>query len=517
MKKALTCMALVLAVVLCLSPVCFGAKSGGTLMVAIADDADQFDPHKGRTTSVGRPLSMSCQGLLGGNAGNDPKPQLAESWDISDDGLTWTFHLRKGVKFHNGRDLTSKEVLWNFDRIMDPDTKASQGSALRGAVESVTAPDKYTIVFKIKRASASFISNFYGVYGKTVIIAPESVDKDGNVDLPIGTGPFIFKEWRPNELQKFVKFNDYWEKGLPYLDEVHVNIVPEETVRLTALQTGQMDMADNFAPGEAANLIKQKKMKGYTLSMDGLSSTMMIHFNVSKPPFNDVRVRQALAYGIDKDEINLGSLDGMGKVVAHCFPPPSPWNIEMSGLKRDVAKSKALLKEAGYPNGLEMRIFTANTYPNWVRASQIVQAQLAEVGMVVKLDIVDWPTVVKISGTQDWQVGLAAWGMRADPGNTYPALFTPTGRFAFLTGKAYDNPIITNAIEKADQVFDMAERKKHYAEMTKELIKDAPWIFLVNQPTSYGWRTDVKGFKEQVIGGEFCYSGGGLQYTWLDR
>jgi peptide/nickel transport system substrate-binding protein len=491
-------------------------KYGGTLTVGIESDIKQIDPHKGVTAIEGRIYTLFADNLVVSSKNNEPYPGLAASWDVSKDAKEWTFRLRKGVKFHNGREMTAEDIKFNMDRAFDPKTASPIRSRFI-IVESVKVIDRYTVKFILKKPAGGFLALFFGgAAQQTPIIARECVKEDGTVTHPIGTGPFEFVEWKPNDHIRLKKSIHYWGKGLPYLDELILKPVPEETVRLTALRTGDLDVAFPLPIDEVAKLMK-KPQKDFYFLQDATAGVYFIHFNVSKPPFNDVRVRQAIAYGINKKEMAEGIFQGYGEVLNQGFPKRSPWYCDVPSIVRDVGKAKALLKEAGYPDGLEVALTTSNTYPYQLIMGEIAQEQLKEIGMKIKLDLNDWPTTIKKMIGGDFHFGIIHWGpIVADPDLLYTTAFTPKNAYSWLTGNAYNNPPLTELLEQASATLDFNKRKELYTKAVKIIIDDAPWIFTVEGPGPFGARSHVKGL-ESHPNGLFAYGGGGFQYTWLDK
>ncbi|MCK4789951.1 MAG: ABC transporter substrate-binding protein [Desulfobacteraceae bacterium] len=517
MKKiALTVLTLVAAVLFSFPSVALSApKYGGTLVYGVAADLNNVDPHRGVTKVMGQALSLVCDNMVISERDGAPGPGLAESWELSDGGKVWIFHLRKNVKWHNGRDFVANDIKWNFERMLDPKT----GSPWRGRfaiIESIQVVDPHTIKFLLKRPSIGFPATMYSAASAQVpMVAPESVNADGKIMHPIGTGPFEFVEWKPKEHFKVKKNKNYWVKGLPYLDGIIMKIIPDETIRLAALQSGELDVIDNLSIFQVEQMAK-KPPKGITLNLDILSSTTFVHFNCGKPPFNDPRVRQAVAYGINKKDISETVYGEKGRPQNQPMMPASPWSLDVPDIVRDVKKAKMLLKEAGYPNGLDVTLSTATDYWQYMIAVQVVQEQLKEVGINIIIDASDWPTLVGKSLKGAFIMGLAGWPMDYDPVFTYAPCFTPKGPYSFLTGRAYDNPQLTELLQQADAAVDITERKNVFSRAVEVIVNDAPWIYLGTGPAPMGYGSYVKGLKPHISALFICPKSG-LQYTWLDK
>jgi peptide/nickel transport system substrate-binding protein len=515
-KSAITVLALAVVILITFPSVSPCApKHGGTFIVGEAADLNNVDPHRGVTKISGKAFSLVCENLVISERDGAPGPGLAESWELSEGGKVWTFHLQQDVKWHNGKDFTADDVKWNFERMLDPKT----GSPWRGrfaVIESMQVLDPHTIKFQLKNPSVGFPATMYSAGSAQVpMVAPESVNADGTVTHPIGTGPFEFVEWKPKEYFKVKKNKNYRVKDLPYLDEIIVKIIPDETVRLAALQSGDLDYTDNLGSYQVEKMAKNPP-KGVVLNLETYSSTLFLHFNAGKPPFNDVRVRQAVAYGIDKKEI-VESVYGEGAMPQNQpLVPASAWKVDVPDVERDVAKAKLLLKEAGHPQGLDVTLSTATDYWQYMVAVQVVQEQLKEVGINIIIDASDWPTYVGKCLKGAFVMGLAGWPMDYDPVFTYAPCFTPQGAYAFLTAKAYDNPELTESLQLADAAVIAADRKKFFADAVKIIVNDAPWVYLGVGPAPTAQGSYVKDLQPH-ISGLYVAPKSGFQYVWLDK
>ena len=491
-------------------------KSGGKLIVGVESDFKQFDPHRSSATLEGNCYSLMCETLVGADDNLRVKPLLAQSWDVSPDGLVWTFHLRKGVKFHNGRELTAEDVLWNFNRVQDPKNGAKVRSRLELA-KKCEVIDTHTIQFTIAYPSSSFLNALWNPYSLTFyIIAKESINQDGKITHPIGTGPFKFMEWKPNNYTRFAKFEDYWDPGLPYLDEVLIKPIPDATIRLAALRSGDIDLARELKTDEVAKLLKDpSKTPDVQLQLkSGLGLTIMGWINNTKAPFDDVRVRQAIRYGIDKEEIELVATFGHGQVANQPFSKQSSWWVDVPEKKRNVAKAKALLKESGYPNGLEVTFTTTASYPEWVDTLTVMQDQLREIGMHVKTEIVDWPTMIKKLRTGEYQCAIGGISMYTDPEHLYRGYLAKGGSFNWIIGH-YNNPKLTALLDQAARLVDNDKRKALYKQVVEIYDNDVPWVITNITPHAMGWRKYMKGYtgNQKML----TWIKGGLKYTWLER
>jgi ABC-type transport system substrate-binding protein len=306
-------------------------KRGGTLVVGMSQDLPGLDPHPSTSTITYQVLSLVYQGLVDFDRDLKIRPVLAESWKVSPNGKEWTFTLRKGVKFHNGRPLTAGDVKFSLDRILDPKT-AARGKGALSLIESVQVVDPQTVRVHLTRASGAFLSRIAGTY--QAILPPEAVQ--GPAFKPIGTGPFQLTEWKTNERVELKRFDQYWEAGLPYLDAVTLKPVPDGTVRLTALKTGDAGFVQ-LIPLESLAELQAAPSKDYVVrTVKGGGGFSAIILNSRKPPFNDVRVRRAVALATDKKEVGLGVWRGFAQPVNQWMPPGTAWFFAVPDRKVDV-------------------------------------------------------------------------------------------------------------------------------------------------------------------------------------
>ncbi len=516
MKKIYLIVVVMMAALMAMPGLGLGApKPGGTLIVGESADLNNVDPHRGVSKMSGKFFSMICESLVVSDLDGSPGSGLAESWKLSEGGKVWTFNLVKDAKWHNGRAFVAEDIKWNFERMLNKETR----SPWRGRfaiIEKMEVVDPHTIKFYLTRASVGFPATLYSAASAQVpMCAPESVNKEGKITHPIGTGPFEFAEWKQKEYIKVKKNKNYRIKGIPYLDGITIKIIEDETTRLAALQSGELDLAVDLGLFQVKEMAK-KPPKGVVLDQGLYSSMGFIHFNAGKPPFNDVRVRQAVAYGIDKKEI-VENVWGEGAVHSNQpMVPNSPFNLDVPDVKRDVKKAKALLKEAGFPKGLEVTLTTSTSYWMYLVAVEVIMEQLKEVGITVKIDSSDWPTYVGKCLKGAFTIGFAGWPLDYDPVFTYTPCFTKKGAYSFLTGRAYDNPDLTAILEKADRTVKPEDRKKVFADAVKIITSDAPWIFTGYGPSPMGIRSHVKGMKTHVSG-MYVSPKAGFQHIWMEK
>jgi peptide/nickel transport system substrate-binding protein len=484
-------------------------KRGGTLVVGMSQDLPGLDPHPSTSTITYQVLSLVYQGLVDFDRDLKIKPVLAESWTTSADGKTWTFKLRKGVKFHNGRSLTASDVKFSLDRILDPKT-AARGKGALAIIESVQVVDPQTVRVHLTRASGAFLSRIAGTY--QAILPPEAVQ--GPAFKPIGTGPFQLTEWKTNERVELKRFDGYWEAGLPYLDALTLKPVPDGTVRLTALKTGDAGFVQ-LIPLESLAELQAAPSKDYVVStVKGGGGFSAIILNSKKPPFSDVRVRRAVALATDKKEVALGVWRGFAQPVNQWMPPGTPWFFNVPDRKVDVEQAKKLLAEAGIAKGMKLT-HTVGSVANLVPAAQVFQAQLTRIGIDLQLEVLDWPAYIKRQRALDFTSTNTNFFPKVDPDDAYYRYFHSKGGANELSG-GYANPAADKLLEEGEATVDPGKRAEAYRRFVELLEDEVPVVTTGLGDAAAGWRTGVKGFEPHIIG-LLAYPGGGLPNVWLDR
>ena len=376
MRKLLTLLGLAASLSLATASTC---TAQGVLRVALGTTLSQLDPAK---TTIGDEyvyVHLVFNGLSRIEPDMTVKPDLAESWAASDDLKTWTFKLREGVKFHHGRVLDAEDVVATMKRILDPAT-GSRARTNLSMVDKVAAVDARTVRFDLNIPYAGFADIFAD---RQLRIVPK--DKLDELSThPIGTGPFMFKSWSPGDRLELVKNPDYFEPGLPNLDGVTLRILPESAARMAALESDAVDIVWSM-PYESVEGIKNNPK----LRIDSVSTPTWdgVILNNARPPFNDVRVRQALALTVDKAAIVELALFGQGDPTFSPIPPSHPYfNKALKFNPPDIAKAKKLLAEAGYPNGFDVTMQVTQEREQRVRVGVSVRDMARAAGIRINIE-----------------------------------------------------------------------------------------------------------------------------------
>jgi ABC-type transport system substrate-binding protein len=487
------------------------ARRGGTLRIGYFQDMTGLDPH----TQIGIPavyvMQNIFQSLVTLNEHLEFVPELAESWQVQEGGRTYVFHLRRGVQFHDGTPFDAAAVKWNFERLFDPEEKALM-RAYFGAVASVEVIDTHTLKITQKYPSQMLLPALasYGLAG-FMLVSPTSYKTWGKRDLllhPVGTGPFKFVKWDQNQVILLERNTQYWRPGLPYLDRLEFKIIKEGVTRLAALRKGEVDFANRLPVEQVGLVAKDPKIQLFKGPDMALVYTW---FNTQRKPFDDLRVRQALAgYGLNRAEISkavflahggpLVSMVPTGALGHLDFPERYPYNPE---------KAKALLKEAGYDERNPLQ-YTILLNPFNVMFAAPLKTQLEKLGVVkVTVEVPDHPIFLKRVLAHELDQGVT---------QSYP--FLEAGeRFRLFETKARGGLDWANAQDaKADALVDEfyravdAQVRAQRAEaVLRYSAENALLLGLSTIPFFDALRDDVKGFRfRRHLKLDF-------ETVWLDR
>lgn len=435
-------------------------------------------------------------------------PGLAEKWDISPDGKVYTFHLRKGVKFHNGEELTAEDVVYTFDRMLNPATKALNTdflSMIAGADERMEGKadhtsglkviDKYTVEITLKGPFAPFLANIAtpagSIFNKK---ATEAAGQDFGLH-PVGTGPFKLKEWKYNDQIVLEAFPDYFRGKAP-LDQLVVKIVPDPETQRMLFETGKLDVFDlDNARSQIPYFRDNPKWKDHIVSGPRVG-TYYYALNQAIPPLDNVKVRQAIQYAINR-ELLLEKLYYNTGVPAKGVLAPglAGYNPDLPGFPYDPEKAKQLLKEAGYENGFELEIWQISDRPSTLKMNEAVQAMLGEIGIKVTIKQVDSATWFGVRKEGKLPMYLSDWSADFnDPDNFLYTFFGADN--AKHRSFNYERAEVKDALEKCRVITDQNERFRLYQEVEKMAVyEDAAWVPLFHLNHLFVVQPRVKNFK----------------------
>ncbi len=444
-------------------------KDGGTLIIARLSDADNLDPQFSSTLNAASVVHQKVyEGLVTRDKNMEFRPLLATEWKQIND-VVWEFKLRQGITFHDGTPFTSAAVKKTFDRILDPKT-ASPRATVFGKVKEVKTVNDYTVQMILTEPFAPLLSILASHEGS--IFSPKAIDQYGK-DLskhPVGTGPFSFQSWKPGQEITLVKNKNYWGDK-PKIDQVVFRVVPEDTTRISMVETGEAHIAEQLPVTAIEQIESSDKMSVYRSEALG---TEYIGFNVKKKPFDDVRVRRAISHAIETEAIIKGVYNNVGtKANSPLGPKVFGYSPEVKTYPYDLNKARELLSEAGYPNGFRTTIWTYDRKDR-VNVAEVVQSQLKGIGIDVEVKVMEYGAFVDaIEVKKEHDMFISGWGNATGDAdyNQYNLFHTNSnGRGNSFN---YTNPELDTLIEAGRKEQAPAKRKEIYAKAQEIEIKDA--------------------------------------------
>lgn len=489
-------------------------KFGGTFQGRVATDPPQLDPAFITDTTSSLVANNIFDGLVQYNEKLDVIPAIAKEWEISEDGLVWTFNLRDDVKFHNGRKLTAEDVEYSFTRLVDPQTKSPRAwlfENVKGVTEFQDGQADKVTGFKVVDENtfeitlAEPFTPFLSVLAMTnaTVVPKEEVEKYGEdfTSNPVGTGAFKFEEWKHDDHVTLVGNKDYFE-GKPYLDKIIFRVIPEDASAFAEYEQGNIYDLETIPDGEIERVLNGTEFKDELIKKSRLG-IYYFAMNVTKKPFDNIKVRQAIAHAVNKEAIVKVLRHGTVLAAEGILPPGMPGhNEELKGLEYDPEKAKQLLAEAGYPDGLPEEIELAyNTSKGHQMIAEAVQADLKKIGVNVKLVNLEWGSYLTKLDNGDTQIFRAAWiGDYPDPDNfLYVLLYSgnagPKGNTSFYSNSEFDEKVV-----KARGMKPGPERIQLYQEADKIAIEEAPWVPIYYYTSLILRKPFVEGYEVTAFG-----------------
>lgn len=494
-------------------------KGGGTLRFAMRSDSRGLDPHRNIIYLVSHPLAATTQGLLDLDRNSAPVPGIAQSWEASKDLKTYTFKLRKGVLFHNGREVDAAAVKWNFERIKDPKRSHAFHRSALGNLKEVQTPDKYTVVCHLEQPSAAFPGNV--VYYPCNLIAPDSEAQSDT--HPIGCGPFKFVKWERFAITVMDRFENYFEtdaegNSLPYLDRIVGRPKKVDRVRLTALRSGEVDLIDNMAYSDAATFPKKYADKFQTWDVPTLG-TSFITFNLEKGPFANTSpdgklLRQAAAHAIDHEAVHQAVFYGRGDISTGFYAKVSPWHA--AGARPwpeyDPDKAKFLIKQAKAV-GTTIVLQAQDAWPYMQQTGELVQAMWTEVGFKVNFSIYDAPVLRQNRRSGNFHAESMAASYRFDPDGWFSRQILSAGSSTKQQSR-FRNERADKLITEARGTADQKKRLEIYAEIDSVVNEELPVLYVHHLTLMEAGVKNIKGY-QPAVSGPYSTSGGGIRTTWM--
>lgn len=488
-------------------------KRGGTLNATFSSDPAHFDPHRGTTAQNFIPLVYN--GLVRFKTGTEVRvdefilePDLAEKWEISKDALVYTFRLRRGVRFHdkppvNGRELTSDDVVWSLQRILDENPENIKRD-LFSVIKSYEAVDRYTVRITLTEPFAPLLDNLATVFAS--IVPRADIDYK---QVAIGTGPYVLDSFTRGSRYVYKRHSDYYERGKPYLDEIVIHILRDFATRAAALRASRIDVVDLLPYGQALPIIREGN-----LAWERYQGIFSVHLrlNVAKPPLDNEKVRQALSLAMNRQAIAIALGGGEGVVNGPVPTGLGRWVVDWRKLpyfQRDVAKARQMLREAGFPNGFTIDAVGGASPDNRRVILEAIKAQWAQIGVTLNFRLVDTATVQRVRFQRDFTILADNFTLSSDP-DSY--LFLEYHSKSSGNVGNYSDPQVDRLLEAQRRETDPARRLVlvHEAQI---LIAQKAWIFTTGDPiyVSLAWPY-VKGFRHNNINQYLP-----LKNVWLDK
>lgn len=440
-------------------------------------------------------------------------PGLASEWTAAEDGLTYTFKLEEGVKFHDGTDFNAEAVVANFERWAggDADQFPYYGSMFGGfgdeeghVIESVTATGDYEVEFKLKRPQAPFLKNLamssFGIASPTAF--ESAGDKFG--DAPVGTGPFKFVEWKRNDSITIEKNPDYYVEGEPKLDQVIFRSIPDNSARLNALLSGEIDLADGITPSDAETVEGDENLQLFERPSMNVG---YLGLTTTREPFDDPKVRQAMNHAIDKQAIVDAFFQGRGEVAKNPMPPViSGYNDDIEGYEYDPEKAKQLLAEAGLPDGFEMELYAMPVprpyMPDGQKVAEAIQKNLADVGVTAKIVSFEWATYLEKAANGEADAFLLGWTGDNGDADNFLYVLLDQDNIGSNNYTYYKNQELHDLLIKAQTEVDENTRNDLYKQAQEIIHADAPWVPLAHSTPLLAGGKNVIDFKAHPTGSD---------------
>src|SRR5262245_36800628 len=472
-------------------------KPGGTLRLAMPGDMTFFNANQG--PAPGYFTFWVWNNIFNSLLTMTPPPEwkvvpeLATSWDVQDEGKTWTFHLAQGVKFHDGTDFDAQAAKWNFDRILDPEVP-SWVRPYYTAIDRVEAVDKYTLCVHMKEPFGSLDKALAGYFQGIPMASPKSFETYSKdfVQHPTGTGPFILKEWSPGERVVLEKNPHYFKPELPYLDKLEVRIMKDPLTASTALRAGEIDF---IARVPIQQVLVLEKSPGIRLATGSSIAPVVALLNLRLKSFDDARARRAVGgYGIDREELAKVGFYGRVQPLVSVLPPGVPDAINLNEMyPYDPAKAKQLLKELGYDekNPLRLTILVGNQDATLADLATLVKNQMAKIGVEAKINLVDQTTWIdRFTVKHDFEMGVSNFGSLLDVNMRSVSFFH--GVQSDYVG--INDPQVEDLVLQWRRALEPEQRKQISADIQRRLADQMEWVNVSGYPFYQAYRERVKNY-----------------------
>jgi peptide/nickel transport system substrate-binding protein len=463
-------------------------ESSGNLVAAIAGEPDQLDPHKTSAYFSFEVLENVFDTLVEPDARLEMRPALAQSWDVSSDELAWTFHLRQGVTFHDGSPFTADDVVFSYRRIIDEQLANVDKFS---AVTDVRATDPLTVVIRVKQPTPNLLTNIGGFKGMA-IVQRRNVESGQIATHPVGTGPFAFQAQKSGDSVTLQANPSYWG-GAPTIPGVTFRFISEQSTALSALQAGEIDWTDSIPTQRVAQLRDDDSLH---LAVTASNDYWYLALNEARKPWNDVRVRQAIAYGIDRDAILAATSYGTATANQLAIPQGNPWYTEYGRYRYDIDAAKRLLDEADVTDA-DMNMLVTSEYPETVTAAQVIADNLAPLGITVNIRTVDFATWLDEQNSGNFDMLMMGWLGNIDPDDFYYAQHHTKGT---SNAQKFSNAEVDRLLDAGRVETNRQARADDYRRAATIIADQVSYLYLYNPSVIQAWVTNLSGYEARRDG-----------------
>jgi peptide/nickel transport system substrate-binding protein len=492
---------------------------GGTLVVAIAADPGHLNPAITTSGATHAAAELLYNGLLGRDEHGDPLPELAESWQVEQDGTVYRFRLREDVTWHDGTPFTAADVKFTFEEVLlkfHARTKASMG----GALVAIEAPDAHTVVFRFAHSYAPFLQQLDATEApllpRHIYQGTDPQTNPANVH-PIGTGPFQFVSYKKGAEIRLARHPAYFKKALPYLDEVVIRVIPEATIQVLALENGEVDFLWGV-PGPHQRRLRRDprvRLAQTAFNPGGSNCTMTVSFNLERPLLQEPRLRQAIASALDRELFLRQVLFEEGKVASAPLSSAIAWAhahdlsmpafdrstaerlLDASGWKKEGEGGRVARGVVGIPEGTRLALDFVY-FPTFAKYGELFRQQLGAVGIAVTLRPLEpaafAPTVFK---ERDFDTNIISYCQGPDPEIGMRRMYhsAQIGTAPFTNAAAYRNPQVDALFEWASRTLDRPQRAQYYRQLQEIVVQELPYYWLVETLSTRAWSARCAGFR----------------------
>lgn len=472
----------------------FAAKD---VVIAVGSNFTTLDPYDANDTLSQAVAKSFYQGLFGFDKDMKLINVLAERYDVSKDGLSWTIKLKSGIKFQDGTDFNAEAVKVNLDRASNPDNHLKRYNLFK-SIATTEVVDPTTVKITLKQPFSAFVNTLASP--AAAMISPTALKKYGK-DIafhPVGTGPFVLETWNPTDFVKVKKFDGYWKKGYPKLDTLTWRPVVDNNTRATMLQTGEANLAFPV-PYEQAKLLEKNSKLDLVVSPSIMQRYLSI--NVTQKPFDNVKVREALNYAISRDALVKVAFAGYATPASGVVPPAIQYSQSYPAAQYNPAKARELLKEAGFPNGFTTTLWSSHNHTTAQKVLQFAQQQLAQVGIkatVTAMDAGQRSAEVEGKGQKESGVRLFYTGWSASTGEANwaltPLFATQSWPPTIFNTAFYSNTKVDNDLADALKTTDSSRKAALYKDAQDQIWQDKPWVPLVVEKLVSAKTKSLSGF-----------------------